>query len=127
MKKLMALFLVVICLLGMASCSSKMVLKDISASTRIEIYDFETNITIEITDTEVIKHISDNLESLKLSKMHYNKPTSSVYTLTFFDVNNNQIDVVGIPSTLNWIHCNGAFYTITEGQFDREYIARLFN
>ena len=123
----MAVILAVICLLGMTSCSSKTVLKDVSDSTKIEVYAFETDITIEITDTEVINHISDNLASLKLSKMHYNKPTGSVYTLTFFDVNNNQIDVVGIPSTLNWIHCNGAFYTITKGQFDREYIVKLFN
>ena len=72
-------------------------------------------------------YISDNLESLKLSKMHYNKPTGSVYTLTFYDANDNPIEIIGIPSTLNWIHCNDAFYTITEGQFDRVYIATLFN
>lgn len=126
-KKLMAVFLAVICVLGMASCSSKMVLKDVSDSQKIEIYEFETDISIEITDTEVIKRISDNLESLKLSKMHYNKPTGSVYTLILYDANGNPIEIIGIPSTLNWIHCNDAFYTITEGQFDREYIATLFN
>ena len=83
MKKLMVLLLVMICVLGVASCSSKMVLKDISDSQKIEIYDYETDKMIEITDIEVIKRISDNLESLKLSKMHHNKPTGSVYTLTF--------------------------------------------
>ena len=127
MKKLMVLLLVMICVLGVASCSSKMVLKDISDSQKIEIYDYETDKMIEITDIEVIKRISDNLESLKLSKMHHNKPTGSVYTLTFYDANDNPIEIIGIPSTLNWIHCNDAFYTITEGQFDREYIATLLN
>jgi hypothetical protein len=127
MKKLMVLLLVMICVLGVASCSSKMILKDISDSQKIEIYGYETDKTIEITDIEVIKRISDNLESLKLSKMHYNKPTGSVYTLTFYDANDNPIEIIGIPSTLNWIHCNDAFYTITEGQFDRVYIATLFN
>ena len=127
MKKWMAIFLAVVFLSGMASCSSKMVLKDISDSQKIEIYEFESDTSIEITDPEVIKRISENLESLKLSKLHYNKPTGSVYTLTFYDANDNPIEMIGIPSTLNWIHCNDAFYTITEGQFDREYIATLFN
>ena len=102
-------------------------IKDISDSQKIEIYEFESDTSIEITDPEVIKRISENLESLKLSKLHYNKPTGSVYTLTFYDANDNPIEIIGIPSTLNWIHCNDAFYTITEGQFDREYIATLFD
>ena len=92
----------------------------------IEIYDYETDTSIEIIDQETINRICENILSLKLSKMHYNKPTSSVYTLTFFDTNGNQIEVVGIPSH-NWIRCNDAFYNITEGQFDREYIATLFD
>ena len=103
-----------------------MVLADISDSHKIEIYDFEAGISIEITDPEVTKRISDNLGSLKLSEMHYNKPTGSVYTLTFYDADNYPIEIVEIPSTLNWIRCNGAFYTIKEGKFDREYIATLF-
>ena len=125
MKKLIALGLALLCGLALISCSAKEVLNDISSTKMIEIYDFETDTSIEITDQETINRICENLLSLKLSKMHDNKPTSSVYTLTFFDTNGNQIEVVGIPSH-NWIRCNDAFYNITEGQFDREYIATLF-
>ena len=127
MKKLTAIFLTVICLFGMVSCSSKMILKDISVSKKIEIYCFEADKSIEITDTDVIKRISDNLESLKLFELRYNKPTGSVYTLTFYDANDNPIEKIEVPSVFHWIRCNGTFYTITEGQFDRDYMASLFN
>ena len=127
MKKCLAILLVMIFLLGMTSCSSKIILKDISDSSKIVIYEVETDTSIEITDTEVIKRISDNFESLTLSKMHYNKPTATVYTLTFYDANDNPIETVEIPSTLNWVRCNNSFYVITKGQVDREYIAMLFN
>ena len=126
MKKIIALVLALLCGLALISCSAKAVLNDISSTKMIEIYNYETDISIEITDQETINRICENILSLKLSKMHYNKPTSSVYTLTFLDTNGNQIEVVGIPSH-NWIRCNDAFYNITEGQLDREYIATLFD
>ena len=125
-KKIIALVLALLYGLALISCSAEAVLNDISSTKMIEIYDYETDTSIEITDQETINRICENILSLKLSKMHYNKPTSSVYTLTFFDTNGNQIEVVGIPSH-NWIRCNDAFYNITEGQFDREYIATLFD
>ena len=127
MKRIVTLTLTLLFMFSLVGCSSKTVLNDISSTKMIEIYNYETDTSVEITDQETINRICENLLSLKLSKMHYNKPTSSVYTLTFYDANDNQIEIVEIPSTLNWIHCNGAFYTITEGQFDREYIATLFN
>ena len=123
----LTLVLTLLFMFSLVGCSSKTVLNDISSTKMIEIYNYETDTSVEITDQETINRICENLLSLKLSKMHYNKPTSSAYTLTFYDANDNQIEIVKIPSTLNWIHCNGAFYTITEGQFDREYIATLFN
>lgn len=123
----LTLVLTLLFMFSLVGCSSKTVLNDISSTKMIEIYNYETDTSVEITDQETINRICENLLSLKLSKMHYNKPTSSVYTLTFYDANDNQIEIIGIPSTLNWIHCNEAFYTITEGQFDREYIATLFN
>ena len=126
MKKIIALVLALLCGLPLISCSAKSVLNDISSTKMIEIYDYETDTSIEITDQETINRICENLLSLKLSKMHYNKPTMAVYTLTFLDASGTQIEVVGIPSH-NWIRCNNAFYNITEGQFDREYIATLFD
>lgn len=127
MKRIVTLVLALLFMFSLVGCSARTVLNDISSTKMIEIYDYETDTSVEITDQETINRICENLLSLKLSKMHYNKPTSSVYTLTFYDANDNQIEIIGIPSTLNWIHCNEAFYTITEGQFDREYIATLFN
>ena len=122
----LTLVLTLLFMFSLVGCSSKTVLNDISSTKMIEIYNYETDTSVEITDQETINRICENLLSLKLSKMHYNKPTSSVYTLTFLDTNGNQIEVVGIPSH-NWIRCNNAFYNITEGQFDREYIATLFD
>ena len=125
MKKLIALGLALLCGIALVSCSAKAILNDIPSTKMIKIYDHETDTSVEITDQETKNRICENLLSLKLSKMHYNKPTTSVYTLTFFDTNGNQIEIIGIPEH-NWIHCDGAFYNITDGQFDRDYIATLF-
>ena len=122
----LTLVLTLLFMFSLVGCSSKTVLNDISSTKMIEIYNYETDTSVKITDQETINRICENLLSLKLSKMHYNKPTSSVYTLTFFDASGKQIEVVGIPAH-NWIRCNDAFYNITEGQFDREYIATLFD
>lgn len=124
MKRTTALLPAFLCLLILVGCSEKSILKDISSTERIEIYAFETETTVEVTDRESIDRICDNLLSLKLSKMDYNKPTHSVYTLTFFDADGNQIEAVGIPAH-DWIGYNCAFYNVTEGSFDREYIAEL--
>ena len=124
MKKILTVILALCCLLSLPGCSAKMVLKDISSTAKIEIYDYEADRTVEITDPKSIDRICENLLSLKLSKMHYNKPTISVYRLTFYDVSGNQTEVIGIPAH-NWIRCNGAFYNVTEGTFDRDYIAEL--
>ncbi len=124
MKKILTVIFTLCCILTLPGCSAKMILKDISSTAKIEIYDYDTDRTVEVIDPESIDRICENLLSLKLSKMHYNKPTVSVYQLTFYDTNGNQTEVVGIPGH-NWIRCNGAFYNVTEGSFDRNYIAEL--
>ena len=90
----LTLVLTLLFMFSLVGCSSKTVLNDISSTKMIEIYNYETDTSVEITDQETINRICENLLSLKLSKMHYNKPTSSAYTLTFYDANDNPIEII---------------------------------
>ena len=94
------------------------------AVSKIEILVDDTKETVVITGEVDIKHICDNLRSLKLVKMEYTEPTALVYTLKFYDEEGILIEKLGIP-VHDWIAYDGYFHYISEGEFDREFIDGL--
>ena len=94
------------------------------AVSKIEILVDDTKETVVITGESDIRHICDNLRSLKLVKMEYTEPTALVYTLKFYDEEGIMIAAPGIP-VHDWIAYDGYFHYISEGEFDREFIDGL--
>ena len=92
--------------------------------SKIEIIVYDTKETVVIAGEADIKHICDNLRSLKLVKMEYNEPTALVYTLKFYDEEGNLIEKLEIP-VHDWIAYDGYFHYISEGEFDRKFIDEL--
>ena len=92
--------------------------------SKIEIIVYDTKETVVIAGEADIKHICDNLRSLKLVKMEYNEPTALVYTLKFYDEEGNLIKKLEIP-VHDWIAYDGYFHYISEGEFDRKFIDEL--
>ena len=92
--------------------------------SKIEIIVDDTKETVVITGEPDIKHICDNLRSLKLVKMEYTEPTALVYTLKFYDEEGILIEKLEIP-VHDWIAYDGYFHYISEGEFDREFIDGL--
>ncbi|MBR2027898.1 MAG: hypothetical protein IKA10_02760 [Oscillospiraceae bacterium] len=129
MKKLIALVLALICVLGLVGCSNGSI-KGIDKATEIEVvqYDISSGAeigTVVLTEEADIKHIVDNINSLKLKKMENTDPTVLEYKLVFCNANNEVIETVSIPAN-DWLGFDGYFHSITSGELDRAYIAGLF-
>lgn len=130
MKKLIALVLISVCLLGLVGCSNGTI-KGIDKATEIEIvqYDISSGAkigSVVLTEETDIKHLVDNLNSLTLKKMENTDPTALEYQLVFCNANNKVIKTVSIPVN-DWVGFDGYFYSITSGELDRAYISGLFN
>ena len=115
-------------LLILAGCDADSPVKSISKAEKIEILVAETDETIVVTDKEDVRHICDNLVSLKLRKMEHSDPTILVYRLRFYDAGGEQLEVIDIPAD-NWIGWSGDiyFYSVAGGEFDRGYINEIVN
>ena len=103
-------------------------IKGIENATGIEIvkYDIGKEISsVTITEEASLKHIVDNLASLRLKKTEYNEPTAIEYELTFYDADGEMIKSISI--TLDgWIEYHSALHSVIKGELDSEYIAKLF-
>ena len=99
----------------------------IDGATKIEAtkYDMGEEIgSVTVTEEASIKHIVDNLSSLKLKELKYNMPTAIEYELTFYNANGEIMRVISI--TLDgWIDY-GSLHSVVSGELDRAYIAGLF-
>jgi len=129
MKRLIAFVLALICVLSLVGCSNGSI-KGIDKATKIVVVQYDksngTEIgTVTLTENTDIKHIVDNLNSLKLKKMKYNDPTVLEYKLVFFNAAGETIETISIPAN-EWIDFDGYFHSITSGELDRAYIAGLF-
>ena len=102
-------------------------IKGIDGATRIEAtkYDMGEEIgSVTITEEESVKHIVDNLNSLKLKELKYNELTAIEYELTFYNTDGEIMKTISI--TLDgWVDY-GSFHSVVSGELDIEYIARLF-
>ena len=130
MKKLIVFVLALLCVIGLVGCSNNSI-SGIDKATKIEVVQYDksngTEIgTVALTEETSIKHIVDNLNSLKLKKMNYHEPTVLEYKLTFFNAEGETIETISIPAN-DWVEVDGSFHSITSGELDRAYIAGLFD
>ena len=82
--------------------------------------------TIIITNAEMIKHITDNLNSLTLEGMDYIKPNMVIYNLVFYEAE-TEVKQVNIKSN-KYLSFSGdnTPYAIIKGELDVEYLDALF-
>ena len=103
-------------------------IKGIDGAARIAAteYDMGKEIgSVTITEEESVKHIVDNLNSLKLKELKYNEPTAIEYEMTFYNADGEILKTISI--TLNgWVDYHGSLHSVVSGELDIEYIAGLF-
>lgn len=129
MKKLIYMLFVLVFILSLVGCSNGSI-KGIDKATEIEVIQYDKLSgaeigTVVLTEEDAIKYIVDNINSLKFKKMSYNEPTVLEYKLVFCNSNNKVIKTISVPVN-DWLGFDGFFHSITRGEFDRVYIAGLF-
>ena len=100
----------------------------IDGATKIEATKYDMGIeigSVTVTDESSVKHIVDNLNSLKLKELKYNMPTAIEYELTFYNTDGEIMKTISI--TLDgWVDY-GSFHSVVSGELDKAYIAELFS
>lgn len=125
-KTLSMLIALLLCLSVFAGCAK---IEDLSSTTKIEITKYSTTddsddiYSVTVDNDEQVKHICDNLNSLSMKKMGYNKPTEIEYTLTFYS-SARKIQTISITAH-GWIDYNGDFHNVVDGELDIDYIDSL--
>ena len=131
MRKLIALILSLVSMLGLVSCRvNNAPYWDLSSATRIkiEIFDAQTSgdsiTVVAIEEQKDIENIIGNLNSLELEKIEYNEPTVALYTLMFYNSENNHIESITI-SIDGWLTYDGYFYYVKSGNLDLDYLGQI--
>ena len=100
----------------------------IDGATKIEATKYDMGIEIDsvtVTEATSVKHIVDNLNSLKLKELKYNEPNAIEYELTFYDVDGEIMKTISVALG-GWVEYHGSLHSVVSGELDRTYIAGLF-
>ena len=127
MKKYVASFLVLVLALSMVGCSENSMKFDIGEASKIELRSGTDGTVIEITNTEDIKHITDNINALTFSKgKSSNNYSGWSYSLKWYDLENNLMEEIVVMSEQQ-IDYKGYFYSSMEAdhEIDLAYFDRL--
>ncbi len=128
MKKISIPIIFLLCAVFLTGCAKI----DISGVGMIEITEYSTSgqgeatKTVTVRDDEQVKYICDNLNSLTLKKMGYNKPTVMQYSLVFYNRAGMKIDTLSITAH-GWIDYDGDFHSVEKGELDLDYIEALLS
>ena len=127
MKKFVASFLVLVLALSMVGCSEKSMKFDIGEASKIELRSGTDGTVTEITNTEDIKHITDNINALTFSRGESSKDDSGwSYSLKWYNLENNLMEEIVVMSEQQ-IDYKGYFYSSmeTDHEIDLAYFDRL--
>lgn len=99
MRKYIVLVLALVCVLGLVGCSDKNMTFDIGEASKIELCSGNDGTMVEITDTEDILYITDNINSLTFSKGESSKDYSGwSYSLKWYDSEDNIMEEIVVMS-----------------------------
>lgn len=114
MKKLIALLLALVCVLGLLGCSDKNVTFDIGTASTINIKSGLTGDEVNIADNEFIQNITENINSLRFEKTSATDgKVGYAYMLTWFDTEDNQIATITITEENGYqISHDGYYYKV---------------
>lgn len=130
MKKLIALLLALVCVLGLLGCSDKNVTFDIGTASKINIKSGLTGDEVNIADNEFIQNITENINSLRFEKTSATDgKVGYAYVLTWFDTEDNQIATITITEENGYqISHDGYYYKVgADFSIDTALIDEMLN
>lgn len=113
--------------LCMAACSSRTHKFEIGDAAKIIVYSGTTGEQVEITDTESIQYITDNINGLTYSKGEKVNSDGWSYALIWYDKDGNEQKKLTVLNEYTVIF-DGRYYEGMEADYeiDLTYLAKLF-
>ena len=127
MKKLTALFLALICIFVLASCSVSWTDAEIKNAKSVEITCYDNHGSSDavevytITDERSVNNICNTFSLLVVKKVKITEPTMMSYSIRFLDEAGNAIETVSLLFGYNVVQC-GELYKITDEMDINRYI-----
>ena len=113
--------------LCMAACSSRTHKFEIGDAAKIIVYSGTTGEQVEITDTESIQHITDNINGLTYSKGKKVNSDGWSYALIWYDKDGNEQKKLTVLNEYTVIY-DGRYYKGMEADYeiDLNFLEKLF-
>ena len=128
MKKYLSLVLVLIILCSLVSCSSNPKTFEIADAEKLTVFSGSTGKSIDITDSDHIKYITDNITALKYSKGGKVNADGFTYSLQWYDINGTLIESLTLFGDGYTIAYDGRYYKgmSADYEIDLPFIESLF-
>ena len=128
MKKLIALVLVIVCVLGLVGCSSEPKTFEITGAEKLTIMSGSTGKSVDIVNADDIKYITDNINALEYSKGEKVNSDGWNYSLQWFAPNGEIIESLIILGDGYTIIYDGHYYKgmSVDYEIDVSFLGSLF-
>lgn len=126
MKKYRILLVMIILSLGLLGCSKQDSYFNIEDADHITIFYGISSYAMSSTDEDIIKTISDNLNSLSFKKTDKQIDASSMFTISL-SKKEESIPLVHVDAKgVFWIDGTAECYEVDSGTFDYSYIKSIY-
>ncbi len=129
MKRFLALVLVFATVLTMVGCAKKTVTFDIDGASKILLMSGSSGETVEITDEETIKYITDNINSMTFNRHESSRQHNGwSYSLRWYDSDDNLIEYIVVMNATR-IDYDNYFYNEMDAdvEIDIAYLEELLS
>ena len=110
MKKILVAVLALICVSGLVGCYSEPKIFEIEGAEKLTVMSGATGTSIDITNADDIKYITDNINALKYSKGEKVNSDGWIYSLQWYDKNGNSIENLALLGDGYTIVYDGYYY-----------------
>ena len=126
MRKLVALFFVLVCVFSLAGCASKPEYKNFEFENVSKLIVISVDgKRFEVNDTETVQQITENIVSIQFEKGKSNKNTDGFGPfIQWYDAKDNLIESVSIMGKQTILY-DGFFWTATDGNIDETVINKI--
>lgn len=128
MRKFVTLFLILICVSNVAACSASSKTFEIMGAQKLIVQSGTTGKRIDITNTEDIKYITDNINVIEFSKGKKVKSDGWSYRLQWQNEDEEIIENLTLYGDGYTINYDGYYYKgmSADYEIDLEFIESLF-
>lgn len=118
MKRFIALILTLVCMLGLVSCSAKTKTFEITGAEKLTVMSGATGESVDITNADDIKYITDNINALQYSKGEKIDSSGWRYALQWIDKNGEIIEKLTLMGDSYTIIYDGYYYKGMEADYE---------